>query len=303
MAISRRDFLKMGGSTGLALAMSSALTNESVLAAEATGQAGYGMLIDISRCICCRSCERACKEANKLPDEAQDPNDRELTAYTWTFVDKCQVAEDRKQTLTRFVKRQCMHCVDPACASVCPVGALHKDANGSVVYEDNRCIGCRYCMTACPFDVPRYQWDSAAPLIRKCQMCKNRIGVGLPTACSAACPSGAIKFGRRSEILAEAAARIKANPEKYVDYIYGKDEVGGTSVLYISNIPFEDLGFRMDLPKDPLPQRTNAVMSKLPALVMGLAVVLGTTTVLTGRNGNGNGHGESAAATGEGESK
>jgi len=288
MAVSRREFLKLGGSVGMALALAGALEQESVQA-EATTSDQFGVLIDISRCIGCRTCELACKQANHLPPDSQPAGQAKLGARTFTYVDKRQITQDDGKPITRFVKRQCMHCIDPACASVCPVGALQKSDIGAVIYHDDRCIGCRYCMTACPFDVPRYEWESSAPLIRKCQFCFGRLEQGQPTACSAACPSGAIKFGKRSELLAEAAARIKENPEKYVDYIYGKDEVGGTSVLYLSNVPFEELGFRMDLPKEPLPQRTHAVMSKLPSLVLGLAVVLGAGTVLSGRTTNGNG--------------
>jgi formate dehydrogenase iron-sulfur subunit len=293
MALSRRDFLKLGGSTGLALALATSLEQESVMAQAAVGQQ-FGVLIDITRCIGCRTCEAVCTEANHLPPETQAPDRRKLTAHKFTYVAKQQVPQADKQILTRFVKRQCMHCLEPACVSVCPVGALQKSTSGAVIYQSERCIGCRYCMTACPFDVPRYEWESATPLIRKCQFCISRLDKGQPTACSQACPAGAIKCGLRSDLLAEAAARIKANPERYIDYIYGKDEVGGTSVLYLSDIPFEDLGFRTDLPKDALPQRTHAVMSNIPALVLGLAVVLGAGTVLTGRNGklngNGNGH-------------
>jgi formate dehydrogenase iron-sulfur subunit len=297
MGLSRREFFKVGGSTSLALAMASTLEQESVSAA-ALGDSQFGVLVDISRCIGCRTCEAACKSANHLPAEIQAPSQRRLTAYTWTYVDKRLLPFSPTQTVARFVKKQCMHCLEPACVSVCPVGALQKSANGAVVYHDDRCIGCRYCMTACPFDVPRYQWESATPLIRKCQFCFTRLQQGQAPACTAACPAGTLTFGKRNELLAEAAARIKESPDKYVDYIYGKDEVGGTSVLYISNKPFAELGFRMDLPKDPLPDRTHAVMSKLPELVFGLAVVLGAGTVLNGRSLNGNG-GNGNGASGE----
>jgi formate dehydrogenase iron-sulfur subunit len=282
--ISRRGFLKIGGCAGLALALSAALEQESVVAEGLSG-VQFGVLIDISRCIGCRTCEAACRTANKLPAEVQAPEQRKLTARTWTFVDKRQTAQADKQIATRFVKRQCMHCLEPACVSVCPVGALHKAANGAVVYDDSKCIGCRYCMTACPFDVPRYEWESAAPLIRKCQFCISRTSQGQPTACSAACPAGVVKSGPRADLLAEATARIRENPGKYVDYIYGKDEVGGTAALYLSNRPFAELGFRMDLPKDALPRRTSEVMTKLPPLVLGVAVVLGAGTLLSPKSG------------------
>jgi formate dehydrogenase iron-sulfur subunit len=284
MAVSRRYFLKLGGCGGLALALATAMSPQSAVA-EGASSAQFGVLIDTTRCIGCRTCEAACKTANNLPAETQAPAERKLAANRWTFVDKRKIVQVDEQLATRFVKRQCMHCLEPACVSVCPVGALHKAANGAVVYDDSKCIGCRYCMTACPFDVPRYEWESAAPLIRKCQFCVSRTAQGQPTACSAACPAGVVKSGLRSELLAEAEARIRENPTKYVDYIYGKDEVGGTAALYLANKPFEEMGFRMDLPKDSLPQRTSEVMGKLPPLVMGLAVVLGAGTLLTPRSG------------------
>jgi formate dehydrogenase iron-sulfur subunit len=315
MALTRRDFFKLSGSAGMAVAVAAGLEPETA-AAEAASTEQFGVLIDISRCIGCRSCEAACKTANDLPPETESWEKRQLDARRFTFVDKRQISEETRQVMTRFVKRQCMHCLEPACASVCPVGALHKDANGAVAYDDEKCIGCRYCMTACPFDVPRYEWESTAPLIRKCQFCTTRLDSGQGTACSGACPAGTIKVGKRSDLLVEAEARIQQNPDRYVDYIYGKDEVGGTSALYLSNVPFEELGFKMNLPKDPLPERTHAVMSKLPALVMGMAVVLGTGTVLSSRankkNGNGNGNGnvettitidDAGATTSEGETK
>jgi formate dehydrogenase iron-sulfur subunit len=161
-----------------------------------------------------------------------------------------------------------MHCEDPTCVSVCPVGALAKTAEGPVFYEASKCMGCRYCMQACPFNVPQYEWDdSITPRVRKCDMCRDRLAAGLPTACAAVCPTGATKFGYRDELIEEARARIAKNPEKYVDHIYGVTEVGGTSVLLLSDVPFDTLGYRTDLSKEPLPQLTWEVLHKLPKIV------------------------------------
>jgi Fe-S-cluster-containing dehydrogenase component len=153
----------------------------------------------------------------------------------------------------RFIRQMCMHCDTPTCASVCPVGAVVKTSAGPVLYNEDKCMGCRYCMQACPFGVPRYQWDSALPRVRKCTLCNDRVAAGLATACATVCPTGATKFGDRDELIEEATARIRANPDKYVNHIYGVDEVGGTSVLLISDVPFESLGYRTNLSKEPLP--------------------------------------------------
>lgn len=134
-----------------------------------------------------------------------------------------------------------MHCDEPACASVCPVGSLHKEANGAVVYDADKCIGCRYCMMACPWSVPSYQWDSPVPFVRKCTMCNDRQQLGKAPACVSGCPTGALQFGRREDLLNEARTRIAKNPDRYVDHIYGEKEAGGTGVMYLSAIPFAEL--------------------------------------------------------------
>jgi formate dehydrogenase iron-sulfur subunit len=212
------------------------------------------MLIDTTLCIGCNSCQRACKEANGLSGD--DESTLSPTAYT--------ALEEHNGV---FVRRMCQHCVDPTCASVCPVGAFTKTPEGPVVYDVEKCIGCRYCMQSCPFQVPRYNWSSTNPRIYKCILCKDRVQKGLPTACSEACPTGATKFGNRDELIVEAHARIKAEPGKYVDRVYGQEEVGGTSILYLSSVPFEDLGFKTTLQKTPLPALTWNVLSKIPNVV------------------------------------
>ena len=172
-----------------------------------------------------------------------------------------------------FVRKFCMHCQDPTCASVCPVGALRKTAAGPVIYDADRCMGCRYCMMACPFSIPRYEWAQVLPKVKKCTMCAPRQAKGLQPACTEACPVQASIFGERNDLLREAESRLRQNPKGYVQHIYGEEEVGGTSVLYVSAVPFEDLGFPAHVPHDPLPMYTYRVLSKVPSVV-GLGTAL-----------------------------
>jgi formate dehydrogenase iron-sulfur subunit len=220
-----------------------------------------GLLYDSTKCIGCEACVAACKEANGLP-AAVDPK---LTAYTWTVVEQHDKA---------FVRRLCMHCDSPTCASVCPVQALHKNSTGAVVYDSTRCIGCRYCIMACPFNVPKYQWDRAIPVVGKCSLCPTRTAAGQPTACAAACPTGATLFGEREELIREARRRLQATPQAYVPQLFGLEEVGGTSVLMLASVPFSRLGVPTNLPRSPLPMLTWKVLSKVPDVVTVGGVLL-----------------------------
>ncbi len=222
-----------------------------------------GLLYDSTRCIGCGACSAACKEQNDLPL----PIEAETTAYTWTVVETRGGAH---------VRRLCMHCLTPTCVSVCPVGAMQKTAAGPVVYDAKLCIGCRYCIMACPFGVPKYQWDRAVPVVGKCVLCASRLAAGRPTACAAVCPTGATRFGERDALAREARARIAAEPGRYVDHVYGLDEAGGTSVLMLAGVPFGRLGLRTDLPREPLPMLTWRVLSGLPdGVVVGAVLLLG----------------------------
>ncbi len=221
----------------------------------------YAMLIDTTRCIGCRSCQVACKSWNDLPagrtafteDGANPPH---LDASNFTRVLFAEtVAADGTPRWT-FVKRQCMHCLEPACAAVCPVGALVKTASGPVVYRDDRCIGCRVCMLACPFSVPKYEWSARVPYVRKCTFCADRQAMGKKPSCAAACPSGAITYGAREELVREAHRRIDASPRRYHPAVFGEHTGGGTSMLYLSAAPFDQLGithvaFRGDIGDAP----------------------------------------------------
>ena len=220
-----------------------------------------GLLIDVTKCIGCGACTAACKEQNGLPM----PIEPERTAYTWTVVQP-------KAGLN--VRSLCMHCLVPTCASVCPVGALHRTEKGPVVYDAEKCMGCRYCIMACPFGVPKYQWDRAVPIVGKCILCTDRIEKGQATACASVCPTGATLFGERDDLVKEARSRIAGRPSEYVDHVYGLEEAGGTSVLMLSSVPFENLGLPKNVPKQPLPMFTWQVLSKIPDFVVVWGVFL-----------------------------
>lgn len=242
MTLSRRDVLKSIG-TGAVVAAAGATP---VQASSRNPQApvdSIAMLYDATTCIGCKACVAACTTANGLiPDTTlsggvwQMPTD--LNAQTKNII---LLARDGNRS--SFVKRQCMHCVDPACVSGCPFKALTKGQYGVVEWEPSKCIGCRYCEISCPFDVPRFEWTKFNPKIVKCEFCNHRLADGQQPACTEVCPTGAVKFGSRANLLAEAKARIEASPGKYYqDRVYGEGDLGGTQVLYLSHLPFDRLG-------------------------------------------------------------
>jgi formate dehydrogenase iron-sulfur subunit len=219
------------------------------------------ILVDITKCIGCRACEQACKQIHGFPMDSE----AKLSPTALTVI------EERGD---KFVRRMCMHCQDPACASACLVGALKKTAAGPVTYDASKCIGCRYCLVACPFNVPRYEWTKLVPYVKKCDMCAERQANGQMPACVEACPTGATIVGNRDEILDEAQRRI-LNDSAYVKHIYGSEEAGGTSVFFLSDVPFEKLGFTA-APKQPLPTLTASALGDAPTVVLlGGAVLSG----------------------------
>ncbi len=232
------------------------------------------LLYDATVCIGCKQCEQACAEKNKLRYDETVAAEQTQSEHKFTVV----LTKGEK-----FMRKLCMNCSDPACASVCPVGALRKTSAGPVIYEESRCMGCRYCMVACPFGVPKYEWNKLLPRVQKCTMCADRVLAGQQTACAEACPTGATKFGERDDLIQEAQQRIRDNPGKYVNHIYGLSEVGGTSVLLLSSVPFEEFGYRPDLSQDPLPMLTYRVLSRIPDFVPLGGMLLGGVWWITHR--------------------
>lgn len=281
--LSRRDFLKRAGASAAAVTASCVLAGQAqpALASGAASNQAWGMLIDVTRCTGCQSCVLACKEANDRPNPTVEP--RALSNDAYSFID---VRPNPNSDGPLNVKRQCMHCVSPACASACTVGALHKTPEGPVVYDSEKCIGCRYCQYACPFGVPTYDWDNPLGLIHKCQMCVDRLADGELPACMAACPAGALRFGRRSDLLTQAHAQIRSNPGRYIDHVYGEFEAGGTSMLYLSAVPFSQLGLP-DLSEEPISEQAEAVMKKTPIIAASVAsLATGLYWLLKRRNLN-----------------
>ena len=270
MPINRREFLKLAGAGLGSAAMLSSPIQASGMAIEAETSAS--MLYDATKCVGCRACQTACKKRSNLRKETDSQGlyemPQDLSAYTWTMI-KVYKTEDEMS----FVKNQCMHCIDPACVSVCPVAALEKTDAGPVIYHADRCIGCRYCMAACPFGIPKSQWDKALPLIQKCDFCADRLANGEQPACGAACPTGALISGKRGEMLDVAHTRL-VNNTSYVNHVYGETEAGGTSMLYIAGVSAKKLGFP-ELDDTALPTIDWPYMKAVPWIV-GTMITLST---------------------------
>lgn len=226
------------------------------------------ILTDTTKCIGCNECVLACKRQNDL--EPERPRrwtlGDGLSARNWCSV--VSVGDER------FVRKQCRHCLEPACVSVCPVGALTRSPEGAVIYDASRCMGCRYCMMSCPYGIPRYDWDHFNPYIRKCTLCYERTSAGGQPACTEACPTQATIFGERDELLAEAKRRIREKPELYRPHVWGEEEFGGTNVLYISDV---DLSFLAHGGPEnrPLPETTRLALQAVPYTFVGAGAVLG----------------------------
>ena len=233
------------------------------------------ILTDVTKCIGCNQCVDACQEANDLPPEKPWrwlKKITDLSSARWTTLIK--VKSDKGD---RFVRRQCRHCLEPACVEACIVGALQKTPEGAVVYDRDICIGCRYCMIACPWEIPRYSWEDTVPYIQKCHLCYERvIEEGKVPACVEACPTKATVFGERDELLTEGRKRISVDPGKYIQRIWGEHEVGGTSVLYVSDVDINLTDLETPISdKTPMPVRTFKVLSHMPSVFVGMAAVMG----------------------------
>ena len=268
MRIGRRFFLKSCAALGAAGAANALPASAPSSTENAASHDGFGVLVDTTRCIGCRSCEAACAEANaheepeRMGDETIFATRRETSENQFTVVNQAAGTGE-----PRYAKTQCLHCLVPACASACPVKALDKTASGPVVYHADRCIGCRYCMIACPFGVPKYEYDKAIPYVRKCTMCPSRLAEGKPPACVESCPGGALQFGRRDDLLAEAKKRVYAPESKYVPHIFGEHEAGGTSWMYIADRPLSEFGLPADVGDRSFYENTRGALGAVPFVI------------------------------------
>lgn len=276
MSTSRRNFFKQIAAIGAGVAAAKP--------AKATEEFpgypnSYGILHDTTLCVGCRSCEAACNEVNQLPPPEKPFDDK-------TVLDKKRRTDDKAYTVVNryndqngekkpvYRKIQCNHCLEPACASACFVGAFTKTPLGPVIYDPSVCVGCRYCIVACPFNVPAFEYDEPLhPRVMKCTMCYPRLLEGKLPGCVEACPVGALTFGKRKDLLSIARERIRKHPDRYIDHVYGEHEMGGTNWLYITGTPFEEVDLRMDLGVTPAPEFTYGALSAVP-MVVGLWPVL-----------------------------
>jgi formate dehydrogenase iron-sulfur subunit len=280
MSITRRKFMGWLGAAAAGTALgktAGAASNKNF-----SGYAGsVGVLFDNTRCIGCRKCEEGCNKANELPVPERPFDDlsllntrRRTTAKAYTIVNRYDPAGRANVKGPLYRKVQCNHCLEPACASVCFVRAFTKTREGAVIYNASVCVGCRYCMIACPFEIPAYEYDKALePRIMKCTLCYPRIVKGLLPGCVQACPTEALTFGKRADLLKDARERILKFPDRYVNHIYGENEMGGTSWMYLSAVPFKEVGMREDLGVTPAPKLTSGALSAVP-MVVGMWPVL-----------------------------
>lgn len=326
MAMNRRDFLKVSAGSGLLLASDITPVNA---APKPLPPEAVGILYDATLCIGCKSCMVNCKKYNSMPggalyragandipyefrtperiyDAPADLSDKTLNIIR-TYKSGTGLNKDQVENGFSFIKNHCLHCIDPACASVCPVAALHKDpVTGVVSYDTTKCIGCRYCEMACPFGIPRFQWGSTSPKIIKCQLCHHRFAENKYAACCEFCPTGASIFGRVVDLRAEAERRLTLKPgstypypvkrvdsghifsrpvARYVNRVYGMHEAGGTQYLLMAGVPFDKLGFNPNITDQVYPETTWSYIKKVPVLVVALLVAGAACHLITRRDG------------------
>jgi formate dehydrogenase iron-sulfur subunit len=276
----RRTFLGLLGAAGVGAAL-----GKSAHAAGNKQFAGHpgscGVLFDATRCIGCRRCEAGCNKVNELPAPARPFDDlsvldvkRRTNAKTYTVVNRYDKLPGAAGPV--FRKNQCQHCLEPACASACFVRAFTKTEQGGVIWDGSVCVGCRYCMIACPFDIPTFEYDEPlTPRIMKCTLCQPLIATGKLTApgCVGACPVEALVYGTRADLLRIARERLRAFPGRYQNHVYGEHEMGGTSWLYLSGVSFKAIGLREDLGIVPAPEMTSGALGAVP-IIAGLWPVL-----------------------------
>ncbi|MBN1387228.1 MAG: twin-arginine translocation signal domain-containing protein [Bacteroidales bacterium] len=283
MNLNRRNFLKALGLTGVAVGAGKTLNATSVK--KDSDKEFYAILYDSTRCAGCQGCEWECALQHGLPD----PDLEDIPE-----VGKIRKTDENRRTVINvystskgdvYVKNSCKHCNQPACAAACLTQAMHKTEEGPVIWRDRKCMGCRYCMVSCPYDIPKFDYHSSNPDIQKCDMCWDRVKEGKLPACVEGCPAGALSFGLRRDMIAEARKRINDNPELYHDHIYGEHEAGGTSVLYLSPVPFEEIGFNTSVMNKPYPELTKGFLYSVPSIfVLWPAMLLGIQKATSRKN-------------------
>ncbi|MEW6443798.1 MAG: sulfate respiration complex iron-sulfur protein HmcB [bacterium] len=312
MGVSRRTFLLWMGAAGAGAGFAAAKSS-------AHGQLekrpdSLSILFDATLCIGCRACEEACNRVNGLPPPARPFTDRAVLevrrrpdAQALTVVNQYPVNVPDRQGEVRarsvFRKIQCHHCCEPACASACFVRAITRTPEGAVIYDPSVCVGCRYCMIACPFGIPAYEYHEVLePRIVKCNLCYPLIRKGLRPACVDTCPMEAMTFARRAQAIRIARERIRRHPDRYVDHVFGEHELGGTNLLYLSGVPFRDIGLPEDLSTRPARELTAGALGSVPIIACLLPILMSGIYVMCGRKDKvARAEGEGAAAAAKAE--
>jgi formate dehydrogenase iron-sulfur subunit len=260
MSIDRRKFFKVAGITGLSFM---GLNTSGAPASKEEDTEFYGVLYDSNICIGCGACEKACAQAHDLPEPEDKP---EVGVVRKTSINqRCALNSYETSEGEVYVRNQCMHCNEPACVAACLTKAMYKTKEGPVIWRENKCMGCRYCMVSCPFDVPKFEYASTNPRIQKCDMCYDRIKEGEIPVCVETC-GDALYFGTRRELIAEARRRIAEEPELYIDKIYGENAAGGTGYLYLSPVAHNELGFDTRIGNTSYPALTKSFLYSVPAV-------------------------------------
>ena len=268
ISLNRRSFFKTAAVAGLTI------TGIDLSRAGNTNEREvefYGILYDSTRCVGCRACESACAEAHGFPV----PED-ELTLDVLRNTSETKRSVINQITSSKgevFIRKMCMHCNEPACVAACLTQAMYKTREGPVVWRGEKCMGCRYCMVSCPFNIPKFEYYSANPKIQKCDMCYERIVKGEKPVCVENC-GDALYFGTRRELIAEARKRITENPDKYIDTIYGEKVAGNTSTLYVSAVQFNELGFNDKIANSSYPAMTKGFLYSVPSVFVLIPTLL-----------------------------
>ena len=274
--ITRRSLLKSGIAGSAAALLLSPKTSKAHQIK--TYQNSMGVLVDLTRCVGCRSCEAACNAEQNMPapakpftdqsvfEEGEHGHKRRTDENSLTVVNRYDVPGLGHPL---FRKVQCNHCQEPACLTSCFVAAYTKTPEGAVIYNKDVCVGCRTCMIACPFYIPTFRYSSAFdPSIVKCIFCYDtRLKHGRPPACVEACPQEALTFGKRKDLVKIGRRRIEENKGQYEDHIYGEFEAGGTSWMYLSSVPFEKVGFDTSISDVPIIDHVKNFLGIVPMVL------------------------------------